>query len=49
MDVKKLLKSLNEHKVRFVIIGATAGRPKDIEDLRYLEEIKRQLAEKNRG
>jgi len=25
MDTKKLLKSLNENKVRFVVIGATAG------------------------
>ena len=25
MDVKKLLQSLNEHKARFVIIGATAA------------------------
>lgn len=37
MDTETLFRSLNEHDVRYVVIGATAkaaGRPQDIEGCR---------------
>ncbi len=48
MDTESLLKLFNAHKVKYVIIGATAfpihmkqaaGRAKDKEDLKYLNKI----------
>jgi hypothetical protein len=42
MDTENLLKLLNAHRVEFVIIGATAGRPKDLEDLKILNTLKRK-------
>jgi predicted nucleotidyltransferase len=56
MDIENLLRSLNEHKVEFVIIGATAfpthdyaratlGRPKDLEDLKALKILKKTRPE----
>lgn len=48
----KIELSLNNEKVYFaslddlILMKKAAGRPKDLEDLRYLEEIKRQLENK---
>ena len=46
MVIEDLLRLLNEHKVDFVIIGAT-GRVKDLEDLKYLTKIREQIKNKN--
>jgi len=49
METEKLLKLLKEHKVKFVIIGATAfpvhgysraTLDKDLEDLKFLNKLK---------
>ena len=62
MNVEKLIKSLNDHKVKYGVGGGianfaslddlirmkkAAGRPKDKEDLRYLEEIRKQKNKNN--
>lgn len=39
MDTESLLRSLNARSVRYVVIGAGAGRPKDIEDLKALKKL----------
>lgn len=47
MKSEDLISLSKEHRVDYAIIGAqAAGRPKDQEDLRYLEEIKRQQSKK---